>query len=285
MKIFSRSILILLVLLLLPRQSFAQDWWEKDMIIVQGSGFGEQARRAAVVDAYRSLAEQIKGVHITAETTIESQIISGDIVQAKVNAVIRGAEILSEEFKDDGSCVVTVGLPVYGKNSVASIAFKPAPKKNFPAPKNFSAAKGNYTGLVIDCGDFNLKPVLAPVVRSADNQAVYSSENLDYDKLVAGGVVGFAVNKSVAKKISLLSYSAQIENKILLLTSTNAGNDLLRAGSNPLVVKAAALSDDNSCPVVSAEDADKILSENLSSHFLDNGSVVFTGYRVGGIRV
>ena len=108
MKIFSRSILILLVLLLLPRQSFAQDWWENDMIVVQGYGFGAQARRAAVVDAYRSLAEQVKGVHITAETTIESQIISGDIIQAKVNAVIRGAEILSEEFKDDGSCVVTV---------------------------------------------------------------------------------------------------------------------------------------------------------------------------------
>ena len=48
-----------------------------------------------------------------------------------------------------------------------------------------------------------------------------------------------------------------------------------RAGQKPLVIKAVMLEDNNSNPVVSAKDADKILRENQISHFLDEGAVVF----------
>lgn len=300
MKNFLRTsrIVCFLMFFCLPCLSNAQDlppeWWNNDMIIVRGHGFSVNndnsarslSRRAAMLDGYRALAEQVKGVHITAETTIESQIVSGDIIETKVSGIIRDAKILSEEFSPDGTdCVIVMGIPLYGgESSVASVVFKPADKKAFPMPKNFSAATGNYTGLIIDCGDLNLKPVLAPAIRTADNQSIYSRDNLDYNKLITNGMVGYAMNNA-AKKISFVSYKTLIENKIMLLTSSSAGNNLSRAGSNPLIIKAAGMTDNDTCPVVSSEDADKILSENLSSNFLDNGSVVFTGYRVGGLRV
>lgn len=301
MNIFLRTtrIICFLIFLCMPCLSNAQgeppsNWWENNMVTAKGYGIAPKnastlqqirssSRRAAVMDAYRALAEQVQGVHITAETTIKSQILSGDIVESKVSAIIRGAEVLSEEFGADGSCVVVVGIPIYGgANSVASVAFKPADKKDFPRPTNQFQSEGNYTGLIIDCGDLDLKPVLSPVIRNADNQSIYSYDNLEHDKLIASGMVGYVTNK---KNYSRLSYAAQIKNKLMLLTSTVTGNDLSRAGNNPLIIKATSMSDDNSCPVVSVADADKILTENQASHFLDNGSVVFTSYKVGGIRV
>ncbi|MBQ3452499.1 MAG: hypothetical protein IJG32_09560, partial [Selenomonadaceae bacterium] len=78
------------------------------------------------------------------------------------------------------------------------------------------------------------------------------------------------------------------ENKFVQVGSellAEADKNLLRAGANPLIIKAESLGDDNSCPVISAEDADKILVENLSTHFLDEGSVVFTSNRIRGMRM
>ncbi|MBQ6297032.1 MAG: LPP20 family lipoprotein [Selenomonadaceae bacterium] len=301
MNIFLRAtrIICFLIFLCMPCLSNAQgepssNWWENNMVTAKGYGLAPKnvtslnqarnfARRAAIMDGYRMLAEQVKGVHITAETTIKSQILSGDIVESRVSAIISGAEVLSEEFGEDGSCVVVVGIPVYGgANSIANVVFKPVDKENFPRPTNETQSEGNYTGLIIDCGDLDLKPVLSPVIRNADNQSIYSCNNLERDKLIASGMVGYATNQ---KNYSRLSYAAQIKNKLMLLTSTSAGNNLSRAGNNPLIIKATRMSDDNSCPVVSVDDADKILTENQASHFLDNGSVVFTSYRVGGIRV
>ena len=156
--------------------------------------------------------------------------------------------------------------------------------EEFPLPSVRHESTGNYTGLVIDCSDVNLTPVLSPVIRGNDNQSIYSCDNLAYDKILANGIVGYAMTKN-EKKSALVSYTALIEKKFLLLSSANEKIDLSRAGSNPLVIKATSVSDDFTCPVVSDDDADKILAENQASHFLDEGSVVFVSYRVGGVRI
>lgn len=242
------------------------------------------SRRAAIMDAYRNLAEQVREIHITAETTIESQILTGDIVESRLEAVIKGAEILSEEFSEDGSCVVTLRVPVFGvTDSLAKTVFKPVNKENFPFPSENFSAKGNYTGLIIDCGDSDLNPVLLPVIRNADNVSIYSYNNLDYDKVISNGMVSYVKKDNGSmllsrKNIRPLSYTE-------LLTAPSSEKNISGAGSNPLIIRAQKLSDDNSCPVVSTSDADKILAENQITHFLDNGSVVFTSYRIGGTRV
>lgn len=306
---FWRMFFLALMILFAPNAQAADipDWWEYEMIVAEGHGFAPAnvenvyrgrsfARRAAIVDAYRNLAEQVKEIHVTAETTVESLIVSGDIVKTKVDAVIRDSKIVSEEYGEDGSCVVVVAVPIYGvTNSIADLTFKPADKENFPPPPADLQAKGNYTGLIIDCGEVDLKPVLSPVIRNAENLSIYSRNNLDYDKLVRGGMVGYVKKDDDRdedkiwlvnfKGKTLLSYTAQIENKLLFVTAQSKIGNISRVGDNPLIIKATRLSDDNSCPVVSKSDADRILAENEASHFLDNGAVVFTSYRVGGLRV
>lgn len=295
---FLRTICILCVVMCicLPCASSSQgvpDWWESDTLIATGYGAAQNkidsvrhnrvlAKRAAVMDAYRKLAEQAKTIRITAEKTIGSQIEAGEISSSKIDAVIKGATVLREEYDEYNNCTVVMSVPIYGvTDSIALAALKPAVKKDFPPPSTSDTAQGNYTGLIIDCGDLELTPVLTPVIRDANDQSLYSFEHLDYDKVITKGMVSYVTRSS---QISAPQNFMLVSTRNLPTISIAAQKNLSRAGDNPLIIKAQRMSDDNSCPVISAEDADKILIENGASHFLDNGAVVFTSYRVGGLR-
>ena len=116
---------------------------------------------------------------------------------------------------------------------------------------------------------------MSPIVRDTQNQSVYGYEKLDYVKVVARGMIGY-VEKDSENAIMFLSYGRNIKIR---------DGNLSRAGDNPLVIKAERISDDNTCPVISEEDKDRILSENLATHFLDEGAVVFTSNRIRGMRM
>ena len=81
------------------------------------------ARRAALSDAYRQLAEQINGVNVDATTTVESMMLMNTTVRTHVTALIKGAQIIDESTRRDGSYVVTMEIPVYGSGSLASSVF------------------------------------------------------------------------------------------------------------------------------------------------------------------
>ena len=243
-------------------------WWKTDMISAIGHGFPPDhaenlgqakifAKQAAMLDAYRHLAEQAAGIHITATQTM---------TEAKIKAIITGAKITKEEYDEHGNCSIVLSVPIYGvESSFAQAAIKPATKKNFPEPnKKLSAAipvEGNYTGLIIDCDEAlaeedddeneteDLNPVLLPTVLSSDNKVIYSLDNLDREKVVAGGMITYSEKSDLERQIE-------------------------RVGHNPLIVKATKLTNDNSTPILSAVDTAKILSENRASHFLDNCAVV-----------
>ena len=265
------------------------NWWANETLTAEGHGLVRanetdigtariRAKRAAMMDGYRNLAKAAGKIQITAKNTLTEE---------KVEALIKGASVLSETYDEHGNCMVVLSVPIYGvTNSVAKLAFNPVAKENFPAPGNNVKTKGNYTGLIIDCGDLELNPVLSPVVRDTQNQSVYSYEKLDYEKVVARGIIGYVEKNSAAFQnkdaVMLLAYD---KNKIERAWFANGDGNLSRAGNNPLVIKAERISDDNSCPVISEEDKDKILSENLVTHFLDEGAVVFTSNRIRGMRM
>ena len=273
-----------------------EDWWEDNAIVVEGHGIPPEnisnmpqarawARRAALEEARDKLAAKIKDICITADMTISEELASGEIDEEQFDNFVRDAEIKSERYGTDNSCIIVMTVPIYGGgDSVASLIFKPVEKKDFPKPtKSKNKAKGNYTGLIIDCGDLELNPVLAPSIHNTDNQSIYSYDNLDYEKVIANGMISYVKEDK-----------QQSDDKPLLLTlgklnlsnfACAAKNNKSRAGDNPLVVKAKVVSDDNSTPVISVSDADKILIENQASHFLDEGSVVFVSHRVGGVRI
>ncbi|MBQ7703897.1 MAG: LPP20 family lipoprotein [Selenomonadaceae bacterium] len=235
--------------------------WHSNTITVTGTGIapygshGAQARimarRAAQADAYRQLLETVKGVQIDATTTVEMAMTTSDIVNLHVEGVIQGARIISENFTTDGAYEVTMQLPIFGGHGGLAGAVLERPTRVEPFPEVSTTVtvtiRGGYTGLIVDCRGFKVQPVMSPVIKNANGQKIYGHKNLDYDKVIEYGMASYADDMSQAT----------------------------RAGSNPLVIKAVDVEDFNANPVVSMEDANRILSENKSSHFLEDTAVVF----------
>lgn len=69
------------------------------------------AKRAAIADAYRLLAEKIKGVRIEGSDKIKNMMVQRSEVRTFVDAVIAEAEIIDTVFKD-GLCEVEMELSI-----------------------------------------------------------------------------------------------------------------------------------------------------------------------------
>ena len=69
------------------------------------------SRDAAIVKAEYELLSLIKGVTLQGGVTVSQAMEKDSTLEAKVNAMLRGAEVRKTEFTSDGGCVVTMRLP------------------------------------------------------------------------------------------------------------------------------------------------------------------------------
>lgn len=223
------------------------------------------ARRAAVVDAQRNLLESVKGVAVDSETTVENFMLKSDIIHTKVNGIITGARVVSEEMQPDGVYKVTMAVPVYGVGSVSDVAINAVVGESAPVPVpvppvNYQptvSISGGYTGLVINAKDSGLVRTFCPAIYDTNGRAIYGVHNVDKKYAIDYGVVGYAKGEYGWSNVS-------------------AGTS--RAGNNPLNINIVSVRERtvNKCDVViSVEDADRILAENQKSHFLDKYAVMF----------
>lgn len=72
------------------------------------------AKRAAVADAYRQMAEKLYGVKISAKDTIKDAALFDSRIVSQVNGVVKDATIVENSFKD-GLFVVRMELKMSGK--------------------------------------------------------------------------------------------------------------------------------------------------------------------------
>jgi hypothetical protein len=68
------------------------------------------AMRAAQVDAYRNLAEQVQGFRLTGGTTVSAFALQSDTVRTYVDAFIRGARVVGVTSIGEGNYQATVEL-------------------------------------------------------------------------------------------------------------------------------------------------------------------------------
>lgn len=69
------------------------------------------AKRAAMADAYRIIAERIKGVKVQGKDTIKNMAIKSSVIQTQVSAMIKNATIVETTFKD-GLCEVEMEITI-----------------------------------------------------------------------------------------------------------------------------------------------------------------------------
>ena len=281
------------------------DWSGDSKITVQGMGVAPSyavyailarmlARRAAVVDAYRQLAEMVKGVNVDSETTVENMMVTSDVTKTKVTALIQGARIVSEQAIDGGGYAVTMEMSVFGaSNSLATAVLPtntvptsfPAPDASVPA----STPSSVQVNVQVTPGTTQTPATTIPSVTTPSHQG--SSAAAAPAGQAIGGYTGLIVDcrglglKPVMSPVIKNANGEPIYGYKNLDSATVIANGMAsyttdlskasRAGSKPLVVKAVGLDNHNGNPILSVADANRVLIENGASGFLDRTNVVF----------
>lgn len=95
--------------------------WAKRTVRVTGTGAVSDdhtnpgqakimAQRAAMVDGYRLLVEQVMGLRLTATTTVRDFVTESDEINAKVIAYIKAGQVENIRHKEDGTVEVDMSL-------------------------------------------------------------------------------------------------------------------------------------------------------------------------------
>ncbi|MBV5321445.1 MAG: LPP20 family lipoprotein [Sulfuricurvum sp.] len=67
------------------------------------------AKRAAMVDGYRLIAERVKGVQVEGQDTIKNMMLQQSSTKTSVEALVRGANVTNTSFKE-GLCEVEMEI-------------------------------------------------------------------------------------------------------------------------------------------------------------------------------
>ena len=310
-KLFMACLMAMTLMVVSAASAFAagtgMDWSGDSKITVQGTGVAPTyavnavqarmlARRAAVVDAYRQLAEMVKGVNVDSETTVENMMVTSDVTKTKVTALIQGARVVSEQAIDGGGYAVTMEMSVFGaSNSLATAVLPtntvptsfPAPDASVPASTpssvqvNVQVTPGTTTQ---QTPATTLPSVMVPSHQGSSaaaapaGQAIGSYTGLIVDcrglglKPVMSPVIKNANGEPIYGYKNLDSATVIANGMASYTTDLSKAT---RAGSNPLVVKAIGLDNHNGNPILSVADANRVLIENGASGFLDRTNVVF----------
>jgi len=232
------------------------------------------ARRAAVADGYRQMAELINGVRVDSETIVKDFVTESDTVKLKVSALIKGAQIGDTRYLSDGSVEVDMRLGMYGANSLSSVIqptfleehrqeqIAPTPTRT-PVPTPVKTAEppiepvmvdngDSYTGLIIDCKGLGVAPGMSPMIMDSNGKEVYIGDRpIDPDMVVQIGIVGYLKTMSEAKASS-------------------------RVGKNPLVIRASRAGGKTKVDaVISSSQAQMLLQADSRKSFLAESKVVF----------
>lgn len=70
------------------------------------------SKRAAEADAYRKLAETIKGLHLTSETLVRDFVTESDVIQSELDTFIKGVRLGEPKWYEDLSCEVPAEVTV-----------------------------------------------------------------------------------------------------------------------------------------------------------------------------
>lgn len=185
------------------------------------------ALRAAKVDAYRNLLEIVKGVRVDATTEVKDFTVASDTVRAQVEGLVRGAQVMKQDYMSDGTVEVTLRMSLAGDLAqavlpipkvVKSVTFdRPAPPlapqapapaapaapaPAGPQPPTVSTASPQaqvFTGMVVDARGIQARPAMSPKILDESGQEVYGSVQVEREYAIQQGMSGYARDLSAAQ--------------------------------------------------------------------------------------
>ena len=103
-----------------------REWVEegitKNYVFARGIGAADQtlenktqrmatSRNASIVNGQYNMLSFIKGVQLEGGITVEKAIETDSVLATKIDAVIKGAQVVRTEWTSDDGCVVVLRLP------------------------------------------------------------------------------------------------------------------------------------------------------------------------------
>ena len=213
------------------------------------------ALNAARIDALRKVLETVKGMYINSETTVENAMVVSDVINTKVEGIVRSFKVVDTRYMSTGDVEVDVELPLSG---VLADALLPSPWTTMNPGQGYPGFQGSavspqstvYTGLIIDARGAGVRPAMAPKIVDQQGNEVYGTGYVSRDYAVQIGVVGYEkdINRARANE---------------------------RVTNNPMIVKALKASGANSTDIViSNSDAQNILAAAQNLNFMEQCKVM-----------
>jgi hypothetical protein len=256
-KIFFAGILVVALSFYLTPILSAQEMksgeinWVQGYISAIGNGTADpsgnkikdrlKSLRAAELVAQRTLLETLKGVQIDSRTTVENLMVKEDIINSRVEGVIKGAKIAKREVKWEGNVpLATVEMRVCLSNSVGGCNMDSSlmaalnldhkseppyvphdrltPQMILPpeTPKKtikYDSGKP-VTGIIFSLEgqpfERQLLPVIITVAGENKQITVYSVKNVTPKVIRTYGVVRYADNEEQARKNPYIGENAVV---------------------------------------------------------------------------
>ena len=214
--------------------------WEGQIIKATGSGAPDMkaanpaqarlgAEKAAKMDAFRNLLEQVRGIQVSSGKTVGDVMGQKEELRGRVEGLIRGFKVTAKRYYSDSGVELDVEVPLSAISSAVN-----APAVSGAASLNTSGDAEN-TGLVVDARGLEVTPVLSPRLLAEDGKAVYSADCLSETARKSQGVASYFNDFDDAQKSALV-------------------------GDKPLVVKASRVN--GSDIVLSSDDLKKVAQAN-----------------------
>lgn len=249
--------------------------FKQDAILVVGEGVpkkgttGGQRRltaiRAAEVAAQRALAELLKGVSITGETTVRDAELESDVIKSSVNAFIKGFQPVVKDWNErDDTALVILKVGMSGPRSFGAMMYekiltepkiqKEIDKPVYVAPAEIPATlpvAQPYDGLIIDATAYSFRPALINRIFNPKGEVLYDPAKISQKVLVEQGCGEYT--NSVDKARAALRK---------------------RGVNNPLVVAASGTVSPSDLQVTN-DTALQIFSANQNNGFMADARVAF----------
>lgn len=236
------------------------------------------AERAAKVDAMRNLLETLKGVNISAETTVENHLLASDVIHTRVEGVLQNFRVVDKRYMSTLDVEIDIEMPLTGSllNTLLPSNFgggtlmtggqilcptcgQPWPEgRSVPAGVSLVQASESsepsahvFTGLIVDARGLGVRPAMAPKLMDENGEEVYGSK---------------FVSREYATDIGMVGYEKDI----------NRAKINERVADNPLIVKGIKTTGPNKTDlVIGNADALKVHNAAQNMNFLQHCKVMY----------
>lgn len=239
--------------------------WEQAVVRAKGYGVAGNniqnktrarilAREAAISMAERHLLAEIKEMNLNSDKRVRD--LESDVVDNELLAAAQEAEVIEGQEPAAGTYMVVIEAEFQGRDGIFAALLSTLKEEVYSNRDKQLELSGSssqnleYTGVIIDALNLDLKPALAPKIYDPQERLVYGMSNLTAQRVEESGVVDYSYSLDAAKNNP-------------------------RSGSNPLVVKAQELKGKTDL-ILSANDAEQVVQVGEQDDIFKRARVVIT---------